>query len=67
MVLFDDFSKWKVPDVVQDWEKSSTKQKFGRNEENHVPNFYSIILITAFGTKNVHTYSVILHWSSEAL
>ena len=57
--IFDDFSNWGVPNVLQNSEKSSNiYQKLGEDEENL--SIFTVILMATFGTKNVHCVAAII-------
>ena len=52
--VFDDFSKWRMPnELLHNSEKHQILQKLQVNEENLA--IFTVILMAAFGTKNVHS------------
>ena len=61
--VFDDFSKWRVPNVLHNEEKSLNIEKNRENEENHAT--FTVILMATFGTKNVHSAFVWLSFKFE--
>ena len=52
--VFDDFSKWRVPNVLQNSEKSPNIAKIVGSEDEENLAIFTFILMATFGTKNVH-------------
>ena len=50
--VFDDLSKWRVPNVLPNSENHEIWQKLIENEENLA--IFTVILMATFRTKNVH-------------
>ena len=52
--VFDDFSKWRVANLLQNSKKSSNIAKIWEDKKEDLANF-TIILMPAFGTQIVHS------------